>query len=482
MLDYRPIALALGALIFMLGASMAIPTLIDLVAGHDDWQTFSVAMGITIIVGGMLFLANRGMENNLTLREAFMLTVLSWLILPAFAAIPLVFSELELSVADAYFEAMSGLTTTGATVITGLDTAPPGILMWRAILQWLGGIGIIVMAVAILPMLQIGGMQLFRMESSDTSDKILPRAAQISWAISGLYVGLSAICVILLILAGMTPFDAVAHAMTSVATGGFSTSDGSLGNFDSAAIDFIVFSFCVIGSMPFVVLIQMARGRPLAFWRDEQAKTFLLVVTALVTAVSLWLMVWKDFTLGEAVRYGGFNIISVMTGAGFATTDYSAWGSFSVTLFFLVMFIGGCAGSASCGIKIFRFQVLFRSMGAWMNRIWQPNGIFIARYNGQPIDDDVKSSVMSFLVLFMATFVVLSIAVATTGLDWVTAFSGVGATLANVGPGLGDIIGPAGTYGPLPDSAKWILSLAMLLGRLELFTVFVLLSRTYWKA
>jgi trk system potassium uptake protein TrkH len=482
MLDYRPIALALGALIFLLGIAMILPTLTDMIAGNDDWQTFMIAMGITVMIGMMLFLANRGMGDKLTLKEAFLLTTLAWLILPAFAAMPLAFSELNLSYTDAYFEAMSGLTTTGSTVISGLDSAPPGILIWRAILQWLGGIGIIVMAVAILPMLQIGGMQLFRMESSDTSDKILPRAAQISGAISGLYVALTILCMICLMLAGMSSFDALAHAMTTISTGGFSTSDGSVGSFDSALIEFIVFCFIIIGSLPFVLLLQILRGGPLAFWKDEQAKTFIKIVLGLILSVSIWLMVWKDFTLGEAIRYGGFNIISIMTGTGFATTDYGSWGSFSLTLFFFVMFIGGCAGSTSCGVKIFRFQVLFRSMRSWMDRIWQPNGVFVARYNNRPIADDVRSSVLSFMFLFIASLMVLATALAATGLDWVTAFSGASTSLSNVGPGLGDIIGPAGTFGPLPDSAKWILSFGMLLGRLELFTVFVLLSRTFWRA
>ena len=482
MLDFRPIGLALGALIFLLGVAMLFPAFADMLANNPDWSVFITGLGLTTMVGLMLFLSNRGMGARLTMREAFLLTTLAWIILPAFAALPLAFSDLGLSFTDAYFEAMSGLTTTGSTVISGLDNAPPGILLWRAILQWLGGIGIIVMAVAILPILQIGGMQLFQLEGSDANEKILPRATQISGAISGLYVALTAICMIFLIFAGMQPFDALTHAMTTIATGGFSTSDGSVGHFDSYAVDFIIMFFMLIGSMPFVLYLQFLRGRPMALWRDEQVRAFLWAVLALVGFVTLWLIIWKDFTLLEAVRYGGFNSISIMTGTGYATTDYGTWGGFSVTLFFLIMFIGGCAGSTSCGIKIFRYQVLFKSMKAWINRVWQPHGVFVPRYNGRTISQDVAGSVMSFLVLFLFSLILLSLAVAATGVDWVTAFSGAGTAIANVGPGLGPVIGPSGTFGSLPDSAKWLLSFGMLLGRLELFTVFVLFSRAYWRA
>lgn len=480
-LDLRPILYALGILVSMLGTGMAVPATVDLLSGHPGWPAFVIALAVTVTVGGMMALAARGTGDKLTLRQAFLLTALAWIVLPAFAAIPLAFSELGLSYTDAYFEAMSGLTTTGATVISGLDDAPPGLLMWRAILQWLGGIGIVVMAVAVLPMLQVGGMQLFRMESSDTSEKILPRAAQISVAILGLYLGLTALCTLCLILAGLNIFDAIAHAMTTIATGGFSTRDGSVGHFDNGAVDMIVLTFMIVGSMPFVLYLQALRGRPLALWRDEQARTFLAVILFLTAGTCLWLVVWLDFTPWQAFRFGSFNIVSIMTGTGYATTDYGAWGSFSLTLFFLVMLIGGCAGSTSCGIKIFRFQVLFKSLGCWLRAMVHPNGVFIPRYNGRPIAEDVQTSVMTFLVFFLGCMVILAFALALTGLDWMTAFSGAATAMANVGPGLGETIGPAGNFETLPDSAKWLLSFGMLLGRLELFTVLVMLMPSFWR-
>jgi len=466
----------------MLSAGMVIPVLVDLAAGNPDWEVFVIAMFVSLAVGGMFVLANRDTGDALNLRQAFLLTTLAWAGLPAFAAMPLAFSELNLSYTDAYFEAISGLTTTGSTIISGLDDAPPGILIWRALLQWFGGIGIIVMAVAVLPMLQVGGMQVFKAESFDTVEKILPRAGQISGMISGLYLAFTAICMLLYLIAGMSVFDAMAHAMTVIATGGFSTSDGSIGHFDSYFIDMITVFFMIVGSIPFILFMQILRGRPLAFWQDEQARGFLKLVGFLCLGVIVWLILWKGFTPAEAIRYGSFNIVSILTGTGYATTDYSQWGSFSATLFFLVMFIGGCAGSTSCGIKIFRFQVLLKSMRGWVNHIIQPNGVFVPTYNNRPITEDVKSSVMAFMTLFLGIFLLLALAISITGEDWITSFSSAGTALANVGPGLGEKVGPGGNFSGLSDAAKWIMSIGMLVGRLEIFSVLVLFSPAFWRA
>jgi len=482
MLDMRPVLYTLGSLVLMLAGGMFVPVLFDLLAGHQDWKVFVIAAFLTATVGGMFMLANRGTGDAINLKQAFLLTFLAWSTLPAFAALPLAFSELNLSYTDAYFEAMSGLTTTGSTVISGLDSAPPGILIWRALLQWFGGIGIVVMAVAVLPMLQVGGMQVFKAESFDTVEKILPRAGQISGVISGVYVALTALCMFAYIIGGMGAFDALAHAMTTIATGGFSTSDASIGKFDSFGLEMTTTLFMIIGSIPFILYLQILRGKPLLIWRDEQVRGFLQLVMFLCVAVVVWLIIWKGFSPAEAVRYGSFNIISVLTGTGYSTIDYSQWGSFSATLFFMVMFIGGCAGSTSCGIKIFRFQVLLKSMKSWIDQILQPNGVFIARYNGRPIREDVRNSVMSFLTLFLVTFLVLSLAISMTGADWITSFSSAGTALANVGPGLGEDVGPAGTFSGLNNAAKWLMSLGMLAGRLELFSVLVLLSPRFWRA
>jgi len=480
--DLRPVLYVNGLFLLMLGVAMQVPVLVDANYHNPDWQVFLAASLASIFAGGGLVLSTRGYDTRLEMRQAFLLTVSTWLVLPAFGALPFVFSELDLGYTEAFFEAMSGLTTTGATVIVGLDHAPPGILIWRSLLQWLGGIGIIVMAVAVMPMLQVGGMQLFRLESSDTSDKIVPRVTEYIGALAALYVGLTALCAVALGLAGLSAFDAVAHAMTTIATGGFSTSDASVGMFGSASVDIIVTLFMIVGSLPFVLYIQAARGRPLLLWRDDQVRLFLLLVVVLVVMLATWLWMTRDFTLPSALRFTAFNVVSVMTGTGYATADYNAWGSFAVAVFFVIMFIGGCAGSTSCGIKIFRFHVLVALTRAQIRRLFQPHGVFVPRYNGRPLPESVGGSVMSFLFLFLVIFLLLTLVLVATGLDFVTAISGAGSALANVGPGLGDIIGPAGNYQSLPATAKWFLALGMLLGRLELFTVLVLLTPGFWRA
>ena len=482
MYQFRPVVYVIGLLLTPLGLGMLVPVGVDVAFQNPDWQVFLGSSVLTLFVGISLVMATRGSGRDLTLRQAFLMITLAWAVLPAFAALPFVFSELGLSYTDAYFEAMSGLTTTGSTVISGLDAAPPGILIWRAILQWLGGLGIIVVAIAVLPVLKIGGMQLFRVESFDTTGNIIPRARQLAAAMMRLYLALTVVCAIVYMAGGMTPFEGFAHAMTTIATGGYSTSDASIGHFDSAVIEFSAVLFMILGSLPFVLYLQLVRGRPLALWRDSQVRTFMALIAGLVAFVVIWLLVAKGYDLSQALRQGTFNVVSIVTGTGYSSSDYSAWGTFAVTLFLVFFFIGGCAGSTSCGIKIFRYEVLFRSMVSQTRRIHRPHGVFQPTYNGRPLSQNVINSVISFLLLFFASFVVFSVALALTGLDPITAISGAGTALANVGPGLGETIGPAGTFGAIPTSAKWILSFAMLLGRLELFTVLVIFTPAFWRA
>ncbi len=480
MIDFRPVLFICGILLATLAVMMAIPALADLDAGNEDWQTFALSGVLTLFVGVALILTNRSETIRLNLRQAFVFTTLSWVVIAAFAALPLAFSKLGLSYTDAFFEATSGITTTGSTVIIGLDFAPPGILLWRAILQWLGGIGVIVVAVAILPVLQVGGMQLFRMESSDTSEKVLPRTAQIATAIAVIYVVLSAVCAAAYWTAGMTPFEAATHAMTTIATGGFSTSDASLGYFDNPTIDWIAVLFMILGGMPFVLFLQAVRGKPLMLWRDGQVRWFLSIIACGIVALALWQ--WDNgVEFSEAVRQAAFNVVSIITGTGYSTTDYSQWGGLALVAFFMFMFIGGCAGSTSCGIKVFRFQVLYATAQTQIARLVQPHGVFIAYYNRKPISDQVVSSVMGFFFVFVLSFAVLALALGSLGLDFLTSVSGAATAIANVGPGLGEVIGPAGTFATLPDAAKWLLAGGMLLGRLELFTVLVLFSPAFWR-
>ena len=481
MREYRAVFLVNGVLLLILGVAMLVPALLDAWAGHPDWQVFLAAAFLTGFVGAALAISCWGSGENLQLRQAFVLTTTVWVTTPAFGALPFVFADLDLSYTDAFFEAMSGITTTGSTVISDLEYAPPGILIWRALLQWMGGIGIIVTAVAILPLLQVGGMQLFRIESSDASEKVLPRTAQIAGAISIIYLSLSMICAFVYWAAGMPAFEAAAHAMTTIATGGFSTSDLSIGIYDSALIDYTAVVFMIIGSLPFLLYFQALRGQPLALWQDSQVRWFFSILLAAVGFMVLYQVGENSLPLDQAIRYTVFNVTSILTGTGYTTDDYGQWGGFAVVMFFFAMFIGGCAGSTSCGIKVFRFQVLYAAARSQMSRLLQPHGVFVANFNRRPIPESGMDSVMSFFFLFILSFAVMAVALSFMGLDFITAVSGAGTAIANVGPGLGDVIGPSGTFAPLPDMAKWLLALGMLLGRLELLTVMVLFTRAFWR-
>jgi len=480
MIELRPVFFVTGMLLSVLAIAMVIPAIVDASVGNPDWVVFTAAASVTLFVGISMVLTTRARLSTFSLRQAFLMTNFAWFVIALFGALPFAFSELELSIVDALFESVSGVTTTGSTVIVGLDQAPPGILLWRAILQWLGGIGIIVMAVAVLPILQVGGMQMFRVEAFDT-DKVLPRAAQIAGGISIVYVVLTAIAALILWILGMSGFDALAHAMTSIATGGFSTYDTSVGHFNSASIDWAMSFFMILGSLPFVLYLRVVRGNFKSIVKDSQVRWFLAIVGASIVVVALWLW-YKDLMDPlSALRYSSFNVISIMTGSGFSTADFSQWGGFVLMVMFSLMFIGGCAGSTTCGLKIFRVQVLYATTRAQLLRLMQPNGVFFPYYNRKPIPNPVAESVMSFFFLYVGCFAVLSVGLGLTGLDFITAVSGSATAIANVGPGLGDIIGPAGNFAPLPDDAKLLLSAGMLLGRLEFFTVLILLAPAFWR-
>lgn len=481
MIDLRPVILVIGVFMAILGVSMLAPALVDFSLGNATWPVFIGAAAVSITIGLGLWASARGTTSQLSARQAILMTVGSWASLAALGALPFYWSGVTASYTDAFFESMSGITTTGATVITGLDNLPTGILLWRAILQWLGGLGIIVMAVAVLPMLQIGGMQLFKAEAFETPEKILPRATQISGSLTLVYAVLSAVCALLYASAGMGIADAVMHAMTTVATGGFSSKNLSIGAFGSAQIEMIAIVFMILGSLPFILFVQLSGGRIRPLLRDAQVRAFALTVTALVLTLWFYLALTGQQPGLSGLRRAAFNLISIMTGTGYASGDYESWGLFSTALFFIVMFIGGCAGSTACGIKIFRFQVLFQELRQQTARLIFPNGIFVKQFNGRPISEGVSSAVMSFFFLYLASFIVLAIALSLTGLDPLTAFSGAATAISNVGPGLGPVIGPTGNFSSLSDTAKWLLSAGMILGRLELFTVLVLLLPAFWR-
>jgi trk system potassium uptake protein len=481
-LDPRPILLVIGILLIILAIFMVPPLIADMAVGHPDWQVFLAAGSVTLFAGVSLVLMNRTPDfGELTGRQTFLLTTLAWIVLAGFAAMPLAFSDLGLGPADALFEAMSGITATGSTVIVDLDHAPPGILLWRSILQWLGGIGIIVMGLAILPILRVGGMQLVRAESSDLSEKILPRAAQIASAIGLIYLGFTLLCAALYWWAGMSTFEAAAHAMTTISTGGFSTADASFAAFQSPRIEWIAVVFMMVGSLPFVLYIQASNGQIKALVRDAQVQWFFGIVTVACLVITLWLVRTDDMPVVLAARHATFATVSVITGTGFASEDYGLWGTFPVALLFFLMCVGGCTGSTTGGIKIFRFTVLNAIARAQIARLIRPHGVVVPTFNGRPVPESAAIAVMAFIFMFALSFSLFAIALSALGLDYLTAMSGALTALANVGPGHGALIGPTGNFASLPDSAKWLLAFAMLIGRLELFTVLVLFTPSFWR-
>ncbi|MEM9248727.1 MAG: TrkH family potassium uptake protein [Pseudomonadota bacterium] len=482
MLDVRPVAYVIGLLVAVLGVSMFIPMVVDMIEGDEHWLIFAECAFVTLFVGVLLALAcANAVGQGLDLRQTFLLTTTVWLALPVFAALPFMLGATEARFVDAFFEAMSGLTTTGSTVFSGLDDLPGGLLMWRGLTQWFGGIGIIVVAMVFLPELRVGGMQIFRSEGFDTFGKILPRATEIASRISVVYFSLTAACAVTYFALGMNGFDAIVHAMTTIATGGFANSDASFGAF-APSIEYAAVLFMALAALPFVRYVQVLAGNPAAPLRDPQIRAFVLTLLVIAVVMIVWQVIASDRAFEPALRKSLFNVTSILTGTGYASEDYMLWGGFAVTVLFFAGLIGGCAGSTACSIKVFRYQLLFASIKAQIRGIHSPRGMFAPRYDGRPVSVDVLNSVMAFFVMFTVSLGVISVLLGMTGLDFTTSVSGAAAALANIGPGLGDEIGPAGNFAGLNDAAKWILAFAMLLGRLELLVIFALFTLRFWRA
>ena len=480
MIDARPAIHVIGLLCAVLGASMLLPMGADLIDGNDHWPVFFEAAVLTTLMGLCMALAcSNAARDRLSLQQTFLLTTGVWVALPVFAAIPFVLGATGASVTDAMFEAMSGLTTTGSTVLSGLQDLPAGILLWRGLLQWFGGIGVIVMAMVFLPELRVGGMQIFRSEAFDTMGKVLPRAAEISAQISTIYIGMTVACAMAYSAAGMEGFDAIVHAMTTVSTGGFANTDASFGAYKGAH-EYIATVFMLAAALPFVLYVQLVNGSAVPLWRDPQVRAFLATFAVRAAALVVTLLLRHEYDAETALREALFNVASILTGTGYASFDYMTWGGFAVGLFFFLGLVGGCAGSTSCSVKVFRYQILFAAVKARIRAIHSPHGIFRARYDGRVVGPDVIGSVMAFFTMFILSLGIFAVALAMTGLDFVTSVSGAATALANIGPGLGTVIGPTGNFAPLSDVAKWILTVAMLVGRLELMAVFVLFTRRFW--
>ena len=477
----RTLAFINGIFLITLAVSMLVPVGTLLVFEQTRGiNAFLWSSLITFVAGIALVAQGRPQEGQLRPRDMYMLTVSSWVMVSIFAALPFIFAE-HASITDAYFESMSGITATGATIFTGLDSMSPGTLIWRSLLHWLGGIGFIAMAVAILPMLRIGGMRLFQTESSDRSDKVMPRSHMVAKYMVVAYVGLSGLAVLGFWLAGMGLFDAVNHAMSAIATGGFSTSDASLGKWQQPAIHWVAVVVMILGSLPFVLYVATLRGNYRALLRDEQVRGFIKVLLISWLALASWYTLTTELHWLEALRHVAVNITSVMTTTGFALGDYHLWGPFASMIFFYLGFVGGCSGSTAGGLKIFRFQVAYILLKANLKQLVHPRAVIKQNYNRHRLDEDIARSILAFSFFFTITIAVLALALAMCGLDWITALTGAAATVSGVGPGMGPIIGPAGNYAGLPEIAKWLLTIGMLLGRLEILTVLVLLFPAFWR-
>jgi trk system potassium uptake protein TrkH len=480
-LDVRPVLLIVGLLLTTLALAMLLPAAIDALAGSPDWRGFLAASIVTLFLGQSVMLSNRTGTTRLSPRQTFLVTVLGWASVAATASLPFMLSPLDLSPTDAVFEAVSGITTTGATVIHDLAKAPPGILLWRGILQWLGGIGMIVMALTVLPTLKIGGMQIFRLESGEGSDKVMPRAARITSAVGLVYLGLTALLGAALWLEGMTGFDALIHAMTTISTGGFSTSDYSLMLISTPLMQLTITLGMAAGGVPFLAYLQLLHGQSFAVRRDPQLRWYAALLLIGGGAVSLWLWVSYAQDPADALRYGFFTATSIMTGTGFVVVDYNQWAGLPLAIQFFLMFVGGCAGSTAAGIKVFRFQILLANARVQIQRLLSPHAVLIPDYNRKPIPDHVAESVMGFLFVYTLAFATLAMALAMLGLDFITALSAAASAIGNIGPGIGQI-GPLSTHAGLSDPIKWLLCGGMLFGRLEMFAVLVIFTPAFWRA
>ena len=485
MLDFRPILTLMGLLLAALGLLMFVPVFYDLLAleGQGEWRAFGFSGMLTVFFGGLLYVSSYQKKLTLSVKQAFMLTALVWVVMAFFSSLPFMFSSLDLPLEKAYFEAMSGLTTTGATALTGLDNMSKDMLLWRGLLHGLGGVGIIGLAIAVLPMLRIGGMQLFKTESSDKSEKLFSHHYQIAVAIMAVYFVLIALCALTFYLLGMSGFDSFVHSMATIATGGFGNYDSNFGYFrENASLIWAASFFMICGGLPLIWFISILKQPKQAWIMSSQVRVYLMIIVALSTIIASYAYVRDHGAFMDLFRESVFSVASIMTTTGFVVSDYTLWGPFVTGMFFMILFIGGCSGSTSGGIKVFRFQILWQVFVRQLREAIYPSIVNTPKYEGRVIGEDTVRSVLSFVFMYVATFIVIGLLLQLTGLDFLTAFSGAAMAQANAGVGLGDVIGPAGNCANLPVLAYWLLSIAMIIGRLEIFTLYVLFTPLFWKS
>jgi len=482
-MSFTSVQRILGILLMLFSVTLLPPLLFAVINNDGAAEAFLTAFGITLVVGLVSWLPVSRVRREMRLRDGFVVVVMFWTVLTATGALPFILADVpQLSITDAVFESVSGLTTTGATVITQLDNLPISILYYRQQLQWLGGMGIIVLAVAVLPMLGIGGMQLYRAETPGPmkDSKLTPRITETAKALWLIYLGLTVACGLAYWIAGMSAFDALSHAYATVAIGGFSTHDASMGYFDSPVIHMIAVVFMLMAAINFSLHFVAFRHKNIAsYWHDSELRFFVFLMSGviLVTITGLFLTNTYD-NWGEAITKGLFQAVSIGTTAGFTTAEYYNWPGFLAILLLFSSFVGGCAGSTGGGIKVIRFLLLIKQGLREITRLVHPSAQIPVRIGDKVVTSRVVDAVWGFFALYVASFTVMYLALAATGLDLLTAFSAVAASINNLGPGLA---GAGAHYADLPDIAKWILGFAMLLGRLEIFTLLVLLSPAFWR-
>ena len=480
MSNYKTVFFTLGILLIILGIAMIVPMGFQLIYNEFD-STFIISSIITITFGILFFLSNIDHLKSINTHQAFLLTALSWLSIAVFGSLPFFFSNLNLSITDSFFESMSGITTTGATILNNIENSPKGILIWRAMLQWLGGIGVILMAITLMPIMNIGGMQLLKISSYDTSEKILPKSKQISLRLILVYLFLTLSCAIFYKIFGMNFFDSITHSMTTIATGGFSNYDQSIGYFNNPYIEVISIFFILLGSIPFILYIKFISDDKKIIFKDEQVKLFFKLSLVSILILFLYLIIFNKDLSQVHIRSVVFNVVSILTGTGYVTKEFDQWGNFPLIFFLILMFIGGCAGSTTCGIKIFRVHILYYFIRNQLLKIIYPRAIINLKYNNNKVEDKLIASIISFIYLYILIFFVLASLLTLTGLDFITSISGAASSLSNVGPGLGNEIGPNSNYSGIPNQSKWLLSFGMILGRLEIFAILIIFLPSFWR-
>lgn len=478
---FSPVFYICGILAMIMSAMMMVPMSLAMFRDDPEFGDFLLSAIIAGSVGYMLFRAFKMQKIELHIRHLYLLTNCAWVLMSFVGALPFILSSHPMSVTDSVFEAVSGITTTGSTVMSNLQSTPPSVLIWRSMLQWLGGLGVIGMAVTILPFLRVGGMRLFRTESSDWSEKTLPRFRDFARLLLVTYLLISMACAFSYWLAGMTVFDAINHAMTTISTGGYATDDRSMGRFGNTILWISIF-FMLLGAIPFILYVRLLTTRSTRNLWDSQVITFMTIVGVISASLTAHLVYSDQLELGDALTHSTFNLVSVITTTGYASSDYALWGHFSIAVFFLASFVGGCSGSTSGGMKVFRFQLSYLYLRDQLRRLVHPHGIFAIKYNGRLIQHDILAAAAAFSFVYLSSIALITLLLTVIGIDFITSLTGAMTALANVGPGLGELIGPSGNFQSLPDAGKWILAFAMILGRLEIFTVIILFAPVYWKA